>query len=564
VKHKRWAVAPAIPVAAQASLADYPPLIAQLLYNRGLYGGVEATAFFEATPLQSTDPRGLLGLGLAVDRLHAAIRGGQRIAVYGDYDADGVTATALLVQVLGAMGADVRPYFPLREEEGYGLNPAALRKLKLEDGVDLVVTVDCGVRSLDEAEAARELGLDLIITDHHQPGEVLPPAFALINPKQPGDTYPDKGLAGVGLAYKLAQALVRGLANPPITASDVLDLVALGTVADLAPLAGENRLLVRQGLGVINRPRRPGLKALMEVARVKVGQVDASSIGYMLGPRLNAAGRLESALAAYELLTAADPASAMPLAQQLESQNRERQALTRETQARARELAIVPGEDSALLFAADPSFKSGVVGLAAARLTDEFYRPAVVATLGPEETRGSCRSIPEFHITRALDQCAALLIRHGGHAAAAGFTTPTRNVDELAERLKALAAAELGDQDLRPTQRIDVDDVRLSDLTAELVDRLRLFEPCGLGNPTPILASRGLKVSRSRTVGGEGQHLKLSLTDGWLTFDAIGFGLARANSELPPFVDVAYTVEWNEWGGQRQLQLNLKSLQPSD
>jgi len=283
----------------------------------------------------------------------------------------------------------------------------------------------------------------------------------------------------------------------------------------------------------------------------------------MLGPRLNAAGRLESALAAYELLTTTDEASAQQLANQLEQQNRDRQDLTRWTHTRARELALARKDDGALLFAADPEFRSGVVGLAAARLTDEFYRPAVVATLGPEETRGSARSIPEFHITNALDACRELLVRHGGHAAAAGFTARTENVERLAEALQRIAHEKLGDMDLRPTLKVDVDGVGLAELTGELADSLKQFEPCGYENPTPVLASRGLRVSSSRSVGADGKHLKLTLTDGRLSFDAIAFGQAQWHGSLPPFVDVAYGLELNEWGGERRLQLNVRNLQPS-
>jgi single-stranded-DNA-specific exonuclease len=557
---KRWLVAPALSESARTALAAYPPLVAQLLHNRHVETMAEAERFFAGQLDHTGDPTQLTGLPQAVDRLHHAAQAGERIVVYGDYDTDGVTATALLVQVLRSMGADAHAYIPLREEEGYGLNVEALRKLKLEQAVDVVVSVDCGVRSLAEAEAARDLGLDLIITDHHQPAEELPRAFAIINPKQPGDPYPEKGLAGVGLAFKLAQGLIRRLAARPIAASDVLDLVALGTVADLAPLSGENRVLVRQGLGVINRAKRTGLKALMEVARLRPGQVDASAIGYSLGPRLNAAGRLESALAAYDLLTTRTNSQAWELAQRLETQNRERQELTRWTQQRARELAQTQYGDGALLFAADPEFKPGVVGLAAARLTEEFYRPAVVATLGPEETKGSCRSIPEFHMTDALDQCRALLIKHGGHAAAAGFTLRSADVNTLAEKLKGIAEAALGEMDLRPTQRVDVDAVPLRDLNRDLVECLRQFEPCGFDNPTPVLASRGVKVASSRTVGSDGKHLKLTLSDGRSTFDAIAFGQAPNHPQVPAYVDVAYCLELNEWNGEQRLQLNVKNL----
>ena len=564
---KRWVVASKLTAEAQAALRDYHPLVAQMLFNRQVLEAEAARFFFEGRSPLAEDPLLLTGMAPAVDRLRHAIRTGQYIVVYGDYDTDGVTATALLVQVLGALGAAVDRYIPDREEEGYGLNEDALGKIRAAGG-QVVITVDCGVRALGEARRARALGLDLIITDHHEPGEELPDALALINPKQPGDTYPYKGLAGVGLAYKLAQGLIRPMIPRPtnISGSDVLDLVALGTVADLAPLTGENRALVRQGLGLMNsRLKRLGLRAMLELARVQAGRVDAGTIGFALGPRLNAAGRLESALAAYDLLTADSEAKARPLAAQLEQQNRDRQELTRETQMRAREIATKDGANGALLFAADSDFRSGVVGLAAARLTDEFYRPSIVASIGEHETRGSCRSIPEFHITEALDQVQNLLERHGGHAAAAGFTAKNENVAKLAARLQEIAEQKLSGLDLRPTLRVDVDDVALGDLTPELLADLAKFEPCGYGNPAPVLASRRLRVSDWRTVGGEGKHLKLSLTDGRLNQDAIAFGQAQQWVASPaPVVDVAYAVEWNEWNGQRRVQLNVKSIQASE
>ncbi len=560
---KRWIISPPLTEAAQAALADYPPLIAQLLFNRGYATADAARAFLAGELAQTDDPLRMLGLPETVDRLRRAIEKQERVIIYGDYDSDGVTATALLVQVLTALGARVTAYIPHREDEGYGLNHEALKTLK-EQGADLVVTVDRGIRSVAEAETARAINLDLIITDHHTPGDELPRALAVVNPKQPGDEYPEKHLAGVGLAYKIAQALVRPMQpKPPINGSDVLDLVALGTVADLAPLAGENRVLVRHGLRVMNKPierlQREGLKSLMTVAKVKSGAVDAGTIGFALGPRLNAAGRLESALAAYRLLTTGDMFEANQMALQLEAQNRERQALTRETQARAREIALASESDAPLLFAADPEFRPGVVGLAAARLTEEFYRPAVVARRDPDFTKGSARSIREFHITQAFDQCKQLLIKHGGHAAAAGFTTDTKNTDELADRLREIAARELSGQDLRPAVRVDAV-APFAELTGELASALRQFEPCGYGNPTPLLATRGARVTSVRPVGGEGQHLKLVLTDGRVTLDAIAFNQGEWRDRLPPQVDVAYTLEINEWNGEKRLQLNVKDI----
>lgn len=559
---KRWIIAPPLTDSARTGLAAYPPLIAQLLFNRGLADPTEAEAFLAGQLTQSDDPQLLTGLSETVERLQRAIRAGERIAVYGDYDTDGVTATALLVQVLAARGANVRPYIPHREDEGYGLNVEALQALK-DDSVTLVITVDCGIRSVDEGEAAQALGLDLIITDHHHPGPELPRAFAIVNPKQPGDCYPEKGLAGVGLAYKIAQGLIRPMnPKPALNGSDVLDLVALGTVADLAPLTGENRILVRQGLTVMNKPRREGLKSLIDIARLKPGLIDAVGIGFALGPRLNAAGRLESAQAAYELLTTTDAFIASQRAIQLEQQNRDRQDLTRHTHARAREIVLAANADAPLLFAADPNFKPGVVGLAASRLMDEFYRPAVVATRGDEFTKGSARSIREFHITEAFDRCKHLLVRHGGHAAAAGFTAASENVDQLAESLQQVAEAELAGMDLRPALHIDAE-IALAGLNGELLNNLQQFEPCGYSNPTPLLASRDVKVVSSRTVGMEAKHLKLTLGDGRATLDAIAFNQGAWLDKLPARVNVAYHLEMNEWNGERRMQLNVRDIQAS-
>jgi single-stranded-DNA-specific exonuclease len=503
----------------------------------------------------------------AVDRLLSAIEQGEKIAVYGDYDVDGVTATTLLVQVLERLGAQVEGYIPNRFEEGYGLNKEALKSL-FEKGVSLVVTVDCGIRSLAEAEEARRLGLDLIITDHHHPAAELPGCLATINPKQQGCSYADKDLAGVGLAYKLAEGLIaaqreRGPALPvAVSAAEYLDLVALGTVADLAPLVGENRYLVRAGLRCLRQPLRAGTLALMNVAGLNIGRMTATDIGFMLGPRLNASGRLESAMAAYNLLRTSDRMEAGKLAQQLDNQNRERQTLTRQIQSRAEELALVEEAEPLLLFAVDESFNSGVVGLAASRLTETYYRPAVVAQRGEEFTRGSCRSIPEFHITAALDQCEDILVRHGGHAMAAGFTVRNENVAELAARLKAIAQETLSGQDLRQTLAADAD-VQISELDYELMKFLDLLQPTGYGNSPAIFVSRNLQVRSSRAVGKDSSHLKLAVSDGWATCDAIAFRKGEWLGKLPNRIDLMYTFELNEYNGRTSFQLNVKDLKPS-
>ena len=561
---KRWLVSPPLTPQADENLSAFPPIMRQLLFNRGYATDAQARAYINPTPGSELDPFVMLGMQAAVERIQSAIRAGEPIAVYGDYDVDGVTATALLVQTLTALGGNVRPYIPNRFDEGYGLNPEALSALK-DQGVTLVISVDCGIRSPDEAAHARSIGLDLIISDHHQPAEgSLPQAFAVVNPKQAGDPYPDKDLAGVGVAYKIAQALFARLepAAASIQPDDLLDLVALGTVADLAPLVGENRFLVRRGLQRIRATRRQGLFSLAAVADLALARTTAVNIGFVLGPRLNAAGRLESALAAYELLTTSDVKRAGDLAQQLNVQNRQRQELTRRIQEEAEAIALADDPDSPLLFAAHHDFNAGVVGLAAARLVETYYRPAVVGQISEQTTRCSCRSIPEFHITAALDQCSDLLVRHGGHAAAAGFTVRNENLDALKDRLKSVAGEQLRGRDLRQTLSADAE-VRLADLKSDLLKHLDALQPTGYGNPEAVFVTRSVRVNSSRTVGADARHLKLTVTDGALTFDGIGFRLGHLQPDLPAQIDVMYTFELNEYNGRTSLQLNLKDVKPA-
>jgi single-stranded-DNA-specific exonuclease len=558
---KRWVVAAPITPQADEALAKFPPILKQIVFNRGLATDAEARSFLKAEPNANADPLQMTGMQATVDRICFALQHKEPIAIYGDYDVDGVTATALLVQALDVLGADVRGYIPNRFDEGYGLNKDALDTLKAQ-GIKLVITVDCGIRSPDEALHAQTIGLDLIISDHHHPdGTNLPPAFAVINPKQHGDIYPDKDLAGVGIAYKIAEALLT--VQQPLNGfhtNELLDLVALGTVADLAPLVGENRVLVRRGLRQLRETKRQGLFSLAGVADLKIDRCTAGNIGFMLGPRLNASGRLESALASFELLTTKDFMRAGQLAQQLDQQNRQRQSITRTMQEQAEAIAMKDDPEAFLLFAAHEDFNPGVVGLAASRLTEVYYRPAIVAAKNAEETRGSCRSIPEFHITDALDQCKDLLVRHGGHAAAAGFTVKNQNLPELVSRLKKIAKDQLGARDLRQTMTADME-VPLSELNFDVLKHLLFLEPTGYGNPEAVFVSRNIKVKAARTVGSEGKHLKLTVEDErGASVDAIGFRLGHLKEKLPPYIDVLYRFEANEFNGRRTLQLNLKDV----
>ncbi len=571
---KHWLVLPLITPQADNNLAGFSPVMRQLLFNRGYGTEAEAQSFLKAETTFLSDPFQLTGMKPTIERLRFALDHAEPIAIYGDYDVDGVTATALLVQLLKMRGGNVKGYIPNRFDEGYGLNNEALDKLKAE-GIRLVISVDCGIRSPEEALHAREIGLDLVISDHHHPAEgELPTAFAVINPKQPGDKYPDKNLAGVGIAYKIAQALlldvnISATGQQParvageFSSNDLLDLVALGTVADLAPLIGENRALVRQGLKQIRETRRQGLFSLANVSRMAISRTTATHIGFVLGPRLNAAGRLESALASLELLTTTDLNQAGQLALQLDEQNRHRQVLTKSTQERAESLATSEEVYPLLLFAVDEGFNPGVVGLAASRLTETYYRPAIVAAKGQDETRGSCRSIPEFHITDALDLCADLLIRHGGHAAAAGFTIRNEKLPELKSRLKAIVQDKLGSLPLRPTVVADME-IPLTLLNFDLLRELDDLEPTGYGNRDAAFVSRNVRVKSSRSVGAESRHLKLTLEDErGATLDAIGFRLGPKEATLPPKVDVIYSFESNEYNGRTTLQLNLKDVKPA-
>jgi single-stranded-DNA-specific exonuclease len=565
---KRWEVGPEPGAEAFQALKEFPKPIARALFHRGIADPETARVFFQSGPLAPPDPFLLDGMDRAVERISRAISSREPIVVYGDYDTDGVTATAMLADFLQSCGAVASTYIPNRFDEGYGLNCPALQSLS-EQGARLVISVDCGARSVGEAVLCRQKNLDLIITDHHAPGATEPDALAFLDPKRPACHYPDKNLAGVGVAYRLVQALASRL--PPDTAADpgrYLDLVAIGTVADMVPLLGENRDLVRAGLAAINdlqhSPLRPGLDQLLSVAGVRRGMVDAHTIGFILGPRLNASGRLDTATDALRLLLATDAGEARQRATALDAQNRERQGLTRATFLEAQKIILqsdgFDGDQPPwFLMAEKAGFNFGVIGLAASRLMDEYYRPSAVVALEGDLARGSVRSVPGFHITEALDSCSELLERFGGHAAAAGFTVRTDRLPELRRKLEHLAGEALSHTDAHPALAID-SEVGLAELSWNFLDWIRKLEPCGQGNPSPVFFARGLSVAFKRTVGKENAHLKLTLTDGRTNFDAIAFGFGSLEKSLPARVDAAFHLEENNYSG-RQLQLLIVDLQ---
>ena len=560
----QWTLADPLPSHRLHRYGGLSPILAQILHNRGFHDPGMAERFLgAATP--DEDPFDMADMRQAVERIKRGIAAGEPMAVYGDFDADGVTATALMMETLAALGARAHPYIPDRVTEGYGLHAPALQKLA-EQGVSLVITVDCGIRSNAEVAAARKQGLDIVISDHHSLGPELPAATAVINPQRE----PQKSataLAGAGVAFMLAKALLldrwqndRDRYPEGLRLSSLLDLVALGTVADIVPLNdSQNRWLVRQGLSVINAGRRPGLAALAEVTGLRAGQIKATDIGFGLGPRINAAGRLGSAMIAYRLLTSASRREALPLAQDLQALNLRRQQLTSEALA-AISQPFEDVETPALIFAGGDNIHPGIVGLVAGKLCERHYRPAIVLEIGPEQSRASCRSIPEFNIAAALDDCSDLLIRHGGHAMAAGFTVHNSNVDMLQLRLNEAAASKLDGKPLMPRLPIDLElDPR--GLSPQLVEELAQLEPTGHRHPPASFLSRGLRVLQRRRIGQDGKHLRLRFARHQQPpLDAIGFGMGERARQLPRRLDAVYHIELNDWHGRRSLQMRLLDI----
>ena len=556
---KKWVLANKIPAEIDQAFGEYPAPFRQVLFNRGLTSLDSARAYLEATePIY--DPSLLIGMQKAVDRLALAIRSSQPVAIYGDYDVDGVTATVLLVEVIRALGGTVEEYIPDRFEEGYGLNCDALDKLHA-DGVQVVVTVDCGIRSPVEAQHARQLGIDLIISDHHHPRGSLPEAFSVVCPKQDGDTYPNKDISGVGLAYKIADALISLFPESELNSEKWLDLVALGTVADVVPLTGENRVLVRKGLEVIHTGSRLGLVILANISGVRADQVNAGDIGFKLGPRLNAAGRLENARASFQLLAATDTREAGKLAAELDGLNARRQKETADSVVVAEQIART-SSSGAIYFAGYGLFNEGIVGLIASKLTEAHYRPSIAARIQEETTRASCRSIPEFHITEALDECAEYLVRHGGHAMAAGFTVRNDRLEEFLEKLFSIAERQLGGLALVPTLKIDCE-VPLRSLNRELLPYLEKLNPTGAQNPGAVFLSRGMTMSEARRIGADGKHLRMRVKQDGPAMNAIAFGFGDWVDRSAEKIDLAYRLELNEYNGFSSLQLNVVDIRSS-
>ncbi len=509
------------------------------------------------------DPMLLGGMAAALERIDVALSSQQRIVIYGDYDIDGLTATTLLCDVLGQLGANVEPYIPDRFEEGYGLNVDALRKLK-QDGAQLVISVDCGITAAGEVEQAKDFGLDLIVTDHHTVPKTPPmAAIACINPRLPEDAYPYKELAGVGVAFKLGCALARAYPDKikPGREKWLMDLVALGTVCDVVPLAGENRALVQFGLKVLQQSPRKGIKALAEVSGVELGHVTASDLGFRFGPRLNAAGRLEHASKALELLMTPSATRAKQLASTLNGLNRERQDDTLRVLGEAMNQAKQYPDDAVLVLS-DPGWSHGIVGLVASRVSEATHKPAIILQELGEKAKGSARSVGVFNIIEAVTDAGELLERFGGHAFAAGMTLKTSQIAEFRTHINHYASRhqrELGgDKELAIDCRVGVDLLTLDTLAC-----LNSFEPFGNGNSQPVFVTK-LTLVRLRPVGSDLKHFQMTFMAGKSEVGAIAFGAAGRWPwlELGMTVEVAYRLGNNLWQGVNRLQLEIVDLRP--
>ena len=563
---RRWQLRGRQPEGELAT-APYPPLIRHLLWHRGVRTPTKAAAFMDGAPVEY-DPMLLPDIELALERLRRAINEGELIAIYGDFDVDGITASTILIEGLRGLGGRVEPYLPDRFSEGYGVNIAAIDTLHAL-GVTLIVTADCGTSSVPEIAHARKLGIDTIILDHHTIPPELPAAVALVNPKRPENHYPEAELASGGLAFKVMAALYQamGRAWDP---ERYIDLVALSTVCDVAPLQNENRTLVRRGLAALERTERPGLRALLEVSGLKDACLEADSIGYVLGPRLNAAGRLAHARLALDLLLETDPELAMQQALELSALNAKRQQETASAMALARELLSKEDLDAPLIFIGHPDIPSGIVGLVAGRLAEEYHRPAVVYERGEETSRASCRSIPEFDITGALRTSAQLMLRFGGHRAAAGFTVDDEKLPALKEALLQQAMEGLAGVELAPVIDIDAA-LGLRHMNGNLIGMLSRLAPFGCANPEPVFLSRNVEIADVKSIGEDGEHLRLRLRDGRVTWPAIAF--ASASDSSSGFIDhdiqegqrfdVVYSF-CGDRGNNGGLELRVKDLRPAE
>jgi len=566
---KKWVLRKPISLEFKKQFPEIPGLILQLLYNRGLQTQKQIDQFLNPDYGQDIlDPFLFPDMDKAVSRIYQAIKNREKIVIHGDYDADGVTSTVLMADLLQKLGAKFIIFIPHREKEGYGLNKKTVRFL-IGQKVKLVITVDCGISNLKEVIMLNKKGIDVIITDHHAEPLKLPAAYALINPKVKQCNYPSYDIAGVGVAFKLAQAVIAKDKNNIFPAGYekwLLDLVAIGTVTDVMPLIGENRTLVKYGLIVLNKTKRIGLKLLAQKANIwpvtEEELINSENIGYVLGPRLNAAGRMDHANSAFELLMAEDYEGAEKLVESLESSNQKRQKLTEKIMEEIKK-QIKDLDKQFLIIADGKKWPLGVIGLAAGKIKDEVNRPVIIISKMGRKVVGSGRSIDEFNLIAALNQVADCFEVYGGHAGAAGFTLKKNKMADFRLRITDLAIKELKGKNLIPKLAIEAE-LDLEDLNWELFDQIEKFEPFGTANPKPLLLVKSLKVENIRQVGTDNKHLKLFLKHEKMIkgFDAIGFGMGERVGEIKygDLVDVVCEINLNEFNGERKLELRLVDI----
>ena len=558
VKYGIWNVNEPHAAAVNALVrAGYAPLAAMVLASRGIRDGAQAHQYLDCSaPL--LDPFLMTDMDKAAGRVGLAMAMGEKIAVFGDYDVDGITATCLLTDFLRRHGADVVSYIPGRLEEGYGLNPIAIHQLHTE-GVRLIITVDCGITAVAEAELCRQLGIDLVITDHHECKEVLPAAAAVVDPHRPDGGYPHRNLSGVGVAFKLAAALS---GDQEEVLREYADMVCLGTVADVMPLQGENRVFVARGLELLSHTRRPGIAALMAESGCDPKTVSSSSIGFMLAPRINAAGRMGQIDLALELFLTDDPAQAAQVARQLCDLNRQRQAVESEIYDQA--VSMLPqGQPPEAIVLADESWHQGVVGIVASRIAEEYACPTFLICLDGEHGKASSRSHGGFNLFASLTTLAPLLESYGGHELAAGFTITRTNIPEFRRQICQLAAGFYCDD--IPRTVLDIDCAIPPELlTLPNIESLSVLEPCGNCCPKPVLMMKNLTIDRITMVGG-GRHMRLRLRSGRHGVNAIYFSASPETASIQPgeVVDIAFTPQINEFRSERSVQMNILDIRPS-
>ncbi len=541
------------------------PLVARLLINRGIRDKEAGRRFLHVSHDNLHDPFLIPDMEKAVERLCQAIKNKEGILVWGDYDVDGVTGTALYLNFFKGIHDNVTFYIPHRLREGYGLNENALY-LARQRKSSIVLTVDCGTSSIDAVTLLQASGIDVIITDHHEPPPLLPPAFALLNPCRHDSMYPFRNLTGVGVAYKLICALSQYMGSPLLedhSLSFYLDLVALGTVADVAPLMDENRFFVKEGLALLTRSERTGIKALKEVSGFQSKDVTADAVGFIFGPRINAAGRIGSASDAVQLLTTENLDVAMDIAGKLERANQERQRLENSIRREITKELLESPEDGIIIVKASPEWHQGVIGIVASRIVEEFYRPCILISLQDGIGKGSARSIPGLNIYEVLHECRDILLKYGGHKYAAGLTIKEGYIPVLKERLARSVTRELPPKDLIPRIYLD-GEIELEDITFQAMKEMSLLPPYGNANPEPAVLTRAIRIQNPRIVGRD--HLKLKLRKGRVFFPGIGFSMASSYNgiiEEGRLLDVVYTPELNYWNGTYGIHLKLKDMKVS-